>query len=221
MNSWQNESVVSASSSGRTKPAHTTLREPISSEWVLISDALGSPILFANQIARPETVPVGGVVDVVIGMTNRAQAILDFWSDDVCNSGESLTAGYQYEIQIDPSWRRGEVFTNCLGIGEFGSNTTTHQRDIPAPEQEGVHTIDIRVVTADTRVGHSETFQIVATDDDDELRPDPDDPDGDDGDGDEFVYIPDLPGGGSGSFGFVAGVGAVFVLLILLLAIQN
>ena len=195
----------------------TTMHGPVSSEWVLIDDLTGSPILFANEIARPEVVPVGGVVDVIVGMENRAQAILDFWDDDVCNSGEDLTAGYRYEITIDPSWAQAETFTHCLGIGSWGSNTTTHQRDFPAPSEEGSYSIDIEIVLAESRVGHSESFEIVFEEPSpgDSLRPDPDPTDPGSGDGD---YDIELPGGGS--TGFIAGVAAVFVLLLLFVAIS-
>ena len=189
---------------GYTTQTSTSAHAPVSNDWVMIRDLFGSPILFPNEISLPQSVSPGGVVDVVIGMENRAQAILDFWTDDVCNAGGSLTFGYEYEVTIDPSWLPGETFTHCLGIGDFGSTTTTHTRDFQAPDSEGTYSVGIQIQTAESGVGNSETFNI-DVDEDSDTRPDPDPVNG---------------GGGGISDGFVLGVGAVFAILLLLVLLR-
>jgi hypothetical protein len=101
--------------------------------------------LEVRRSAVTETVSPGGVVDVELTTANSAYVIgpLD---DDICFED---TAGYRYDVEVNPDWTDPESFTIChLMPGPLEllrPIEEVFEADFPAPSDEGTYQVFITV----------------------------------------------------------------------------
>lgn len=196
-------------------------RDPISQKWILKGDA--SPIFFIDSIAVTEEVAAGGIVDVEVVAVNAARYIGP-GDEDRCTVGS--TYGYEYEVEIRPSWTQSDSETVCIGMD---GERNVSEFSFDAPESGGTESVDVRVVMTGSRNSASESYSVSVIGEDDDggddapTRPgtgDPDDgEDGGGGGGDSPLdgLFPEL----GATEGAAIGLGAVLLFLILLVALQR
>lgn len=190
-----------------TEPKGIAANNPISDDWVL-KQGVGRPILFVDRVAVTPEVPTEGVVDVEIEVVNAA-TFVGPTDPDKCPAGR--TDGFRYEVNVNPSWTGGDGTTNCLGMSDIGGDRALHTFDFDAPADGGNYSVSVSVETAESNVGHSETYNVAVTGQgggDDPIRPGPGE--GDTGDTSDSPIEDLLPSGDLNQ-------GLVILVLVLLL----
>lgn len=184
---------------------------PFSDQWILSEDIF-SPNWFVEDASVTPKVPVGGVVDAEVTITNERSVIFP-GETDICRDG--FSSGLGADITVSPDWTEADDRFSCVGIGEFGLPSETYTFDFPAPPTVGTHSVEITVEGHESGRGGTESFEVVA------VEPGTIDPRPGPGNGDEDesgvidVLLSALGLEGGGAAGNTPLVVLVVVLLLL------
>lgn len=153
--------------------AAATLREArftgaVTARQQLISLKGGNLFLRESQVT--DEVAPGGVVDARAVVSNGANLILATDRDECgnnanpCSRGFLDRHGYCYELEVTPSWSRGDTTgPTCIKTTEIGTTDQVQSFAFEAPREAGEHTIRIRLEALGSGEFGSITERVLVT----------------------------------------------------------
>jgi hypothetical protein len=145
--------------------------------------------LFIRDIAVPQDpVAPGGNVRIEVTVSNGALEITPLLDPDHCTVDDPDPimgpSGYKTQLRVNPSWSTRDTRDFCIGMASVGTKDLTFEFVFTAPEEEGVHEIDVSLFLPNTGVGSNVATRAIRVDETGAIDPDPngvDDDEEDDG----------------------------------------